>query len=106
MRPPSGFDIDRFPISVSEFVDYRDASNAYEVMGIYTSGTKTLTGEGGDPLRVPTTFLDHAALIRGTLPNQRLIGYTDSGIHHPYTTHIFATLMARTYTEDWANVFG
>ncbi len=59
--PASGFDIDRFPISVPELVDYRTASKSYEVMGIYSTGTKTLTG-AGDPIRVPTAFLDREAL--------------------------------------------
>ncbi|NNF27631.1 MAG: ABC transporter permease [Gemmatimonadetes bacterium] len=60
--PPSGFDIDRFPISVSEFLDYREASTAYEVLGAYSLGSRTLTGEGAEPARVPTVFLDRGAL--------------------------------------------
>jgi predicted permease len=60
--PPSGFDIDRFPISASEFLDYRDASGLYQSLGIYTTGTRTLMPADGDPLRVDAVFLDRAAL--------------------------------------------
>jgi predicted permease len=60
--PPSGFDIDRFPISIPEFIDYRDASESYEALGVYTLGTRTLTPESGEPLRVDAVFLDRAAL--------------------------------------------
>ena len=60
--PPSGFDIDRFPISVPELLDYREASRSYESLGIYTTGTRTLTPADGDALRVDAVFLDRAAL--------------------------------------------
>jgi predicted permease len=60
--PPSGFDIERFPISIPELLDYRDASRSYESLGIYTTGARTLTPADGDPLRVDAVFLDRAAL--------------------------------------------
>jgi predicted permease len=60
--PPSGFDIERFPISIPELLDYRDGSRSYESLGIYTTGTRTLTPADGDPLRVDAVFLDRAAL--------------------------------------------
>lgn len=60
--PPSGFDIDRFPISVPELVDLRTASRSFERLGAYAVGMRTLTGSHGDPERVPTVFLDRQAL--------------------------------------------
>lgn len=60
--PPSGFDLPRFPISVAEFVDYRDATESYEVLGIYSLGARTVVPASGDPIRVPTLFADRAAL--------------------------------------------
>lgn len=60
--PPSGFDIDRFPISVPELVDYRNAATSFESIGIYTTGTRTVTEGGADPERIPTVFLDRLAL--------------------------------------------
>lgn len=60
--PPSGFDLPRFPISVAEFLDYRDATDFYEHLGIYTLGTRTVAPAEGDPMRVPTLYADRAAL--------------------------------------------
>lgn len=60
--PPSGFDIDRFEISVPELVDLRRASRSFDALGIYTTGSRTVTGTEGGPQRVPTVFLDRLAL--------------------------------------------
>ena len=60
--PPSGFDIDRFPISVPELMDYRESSTAYRILGAYSLGARTLTAEGSEPTRIPTVFLDRRAL--------------------------------------------
>jgi len=60
--PPSGFDIPRFPISVPELLDLREASTSFEALGLYTTGTRTLTRTEGEPARVPTVFLDRAVL--------------------------------------------
>jgi len=60
--PPSGFDIARFPISVPELLDYRQASESYEAIGIYTLGNRTLTEGSGEAIRVPTVFVDRGAL--------------------------------------------
>jgi predicted permease len=60
--PPSGFDLDRFEISVPELADYRESTRLFEIVGLYTTGSRTLTGSEADPERIPTVWLDRAAL--------------------------------------------
>ncbi|HSR41962.1 MAG TPA: ABC transporter permease, partial [Longimicrobiales bacterium] len=67
--PESGFDIPRFPISVPELLDYREQNASMEAVGYYTTGSRTLTGIDGDPVRLELALVDDALLpILGTRP--------------------------------------
>lgn len=50
--PPSGFDIDKFMLSGPEVLDIQEESRTLESMGFFTTGSRTLTGDGETPERI------------------------------------------------------
>ncbi|MBW3533687.1 MAG: ABC transporter permease [Gemmatimonadetes bacterium] len=54
--PSTGIDIDQFVLSGPEVLDYRDASRAMEDVVPWVSTNRTLTGDEGDPERIPTVL--------------------------------------------------
>lgn len=60
--PPSGFDIDKFPLSGPEALDIRDESRTMSEVGIYQVGSRALTGGGAAAERVRVGFLSAGVL--------------------------------------------
>ena len=50
--PPSGFDIDKFPLSGPEILDIAEETRTLESVGMFTTSTRTLTGDEGGAERV------------------------------------------------------
>jgi putative ABC transport system permease protein len=46
---------DRFTVSPANFVDWRERSDAFDHLAAFTSGSNTLTGDGGPPTRLTVT---------------------------------------------------
>jgi predicted permease len=50
--PPSGFDIDKFALSVPEFFDIQEGSRSFQHLGMFATGSRALTGDGDAAERV------------------------------------------------------
>lgn len=56
--PESGFDIDQFPISPPELLDYRAASRSTAGVAYYLLTARTFGASGQDPVRLRTALVD------------------------------------------------
>ena len=70
--PASGFDIPKFALSGPEAMDYRETTTAFENVGIFTGGSRTLTGDGEEAERIDVGFL--SASMRETIGVEPLLG--------------------------------
>jgi putative ABC transport system permease protein len=77
--PESGFDFPQFPLSIPEFVDYRNENRTFASLGAWETNTVTIGGRGEEPERVggaaitPSLF----AVLRATPELGRLFGEAD-----------------------------
>lgn len=55
--PQSGLDIERFPLSVPELVDYREQSQTMQSVVPYATTSRTIAADGHEPARVRAAFL-------------------------------------------------
>lgn len=70
--PSSGFDIAKFPVSAPEILDIQEESRTLESLGVYARGSRTLTGDGDAPERIPVGF--YSATLLPTLRVQPEVG--------------------------------
>lgn len=69
--PISGFDIEKFPLSGPEALDISEESRSLESLGLFTTSTRTFTGDGAAPERIDVglTSASYAATV-GVPPSQ------------------------------------
>ncbi len=70
--PESGFDLPKFALSGPEAMDYREVTTAFQDVGIFTGGSRTLTGEGEEAERIDVGFL--SASMRRTIGVEPILG--------------------------------
>lgn len=70
--PPSGFDIDQFPISGPEILDVREETRTLESLGLFQTSSRTLTGDGEAAERVRVGL--YSATLLPTLGVQPELG--------------------------------
>ena len=70
--PPSGFDLPKFAISGPEFLDLQEATEVFESVAVYTTGSRALTGNGMDAERIQVAF--YSASLLPTLGVQAELG--------------------------------